>query len=65
MISGIVLNKEIKCEVICQEVQKLINNYNSENGNTTDTVLVIQIKKIMDSRDESGPLRLEDKTESV
>lgn len=65
MIRALVLNKEIKCEVICQEVQRLVNDYNRENGNAVDTVLVIQIKKIVDSREESGPLRLEYKTESV
>jgi hypothetical protein len=65
MISAIVLNKEIKCEIICQEVQRLVNNYNHENGNAVDTVLVMQIKKIIDSRDDSGPLRLNDKIESV
>lgn len=65
MISAVVLNKEIKCETICQEVQRLVNNYNRENGNAVDTVLVIQIKKVIDSLDHSGPLRLNDKTESV
>lgn len=65
MISALVLNKEIKCETICQEVQRLVNDYNRENANAVDTVLVIQIKKIVDSREESGPLRLEHKTESV
>jgi hypothetical protein len=65
MISAIVLNKEIKCEIICQEVQRLVNDYNREYGSVADTTLVIQIKKIVDSRDESEPLRLEYKTESV
>lgn len=65
MIRALVLNKEIKCESICQEVQRLVNDYNRENGNAIDTILVIQIKKIVDSLEESGPLRLTDKTESV
>lgn len=65
MISAVVLNKKIKCETICQEVQRLVNNYNHENGNAIDTVLIIQIKKIVDSQEDSGPLRLTDKTESV
>jgi hypothetical protein len=65
MISAVVLNKEIKCETICQEVQRLVNNYNRENGNAVDTVLIMQIKKIVDSQEDSGSLRLIDKTESV
>ena len=65
MIRSIVLNKEIKCESICQEVQNLVNDYNKENGNAIDTVLVMQIKKIIDSQEHSGPLRLEDKRESI
>ena len=65
MISAVVLNKEIKCENICQEVQKLVNNYNRDHGNAEDTVLVMEIKKIVDSRDDTGPLGLPDKTGSV
>lgn len=65
MISALVLNKEIKCEILCQEVQRLVNQYNHENGNATNAVLVMQIKKIVDSQEDSGQLRLIDKTESV
>lgn len=65
MISALVLNKEIQCETICKEVQRLVNEYNREHGNANDTVLVIQIKKIVDSQEFSGPLRIEDKRESI
>ena len=65
MISAVVLNKEIKCENICQEVQKLVNDYNRDHGNAEDTVLVMEIKKIVDSRDDTEPLGLTDKTDSV
>ena len=47
MIRALVLNKEIKCENICQEVQKLVNDHNRDHGNAEDTVLVMEIKKIV------------------
>lgn len=62
MISAIVLNKEIRCEILCQEVQRLVNDYNREHGNTNDTVLVMNIKKIVHSQDDLGPPRLEYKS---
>ena len=65
MISAITLNKEIKCETICQEVQKLVNQYNRENTPNPNAILVMEIKTIVDSLDNTGPIRLEHKIESV
>lgn len=65
MIAAIVLNKEIKCETICAEVQKLVNKYNMENPPSPNAILVMEIKDIIDSRDDSEPLRLESKIEPV
>jgi hypothetical protein len=65
MIRAIVLNKEIKCENICAEIQKLVNRYNQENTPSPNAILVMEIKTIVDSREDTGPLRLEHKTEDV
>jgi len=65
MIAAIVLNKEIKCETICTEIQKLVNKYNTENPPSPNAVLVMEIKTIVDSREHTEPLRLESKIEAV
>jgi hypothetical protein len=58
MISAIVLNKEIKCENICQEVQRLVNDFQKSHPNT-EGCIVINIKAIKDSLSNTEPLRLE------
>lgn len=64
MISSIVLNKEIRCEHLCQQIQNLINKYIASYGSTNDTVLVMQIRGITDSQQNSPVLCIEYKHES-
>lgn len=53
-----VLNKEINCGNICNDIQRLVNKF-QESNNTSQAVLVIQIKQINDSLENVEPLRLE------
>lgn len=63
MISSIVLNKEINCEYLCQQIQNLVNKYVADNGSTNNTVLVMQIKGIVDSQENHALLCIEHKQE--
>lgn len=53
MIS-ITLNKQISCEYICEQVQKIVTKSQSENG-TANLVLVIDIKNITQTTDSLIP----------
>lgn len=52
----------ISCEKICGEIQKLINKYHSENpGMNSNSIMVIDIRPIIDSQGDLGPPKLEHK----
>jgi len=55
MIIGITLNKEINCESICAHVQNLVNNFQKSNPNFSNSILVMEIKNIIDSDDSLIP----------
>ena len=42
------LDKEIPCDYICHSIQKLIESHMKDNPNLVDSVLVIDIKTIID-----------------
>lgn len=58
MLNGIILKPEMSCEYICSVIQKIINKYASENGSTNDCILSLEIRRIIDSPETSGPLAL-------
>lgn len=45
MIVSIKLDNNLSCDLLCKKVQDAINNYVKEFNDTTDTVVVIDIKK--------------------
>lgn len=53
-----VLNKEINCGDICNNIQKLVVNFQQTNPNSQG-VLVIQIRELTDSQEHIEPLRIE------
>lgn len=62
MLYSLSLNQsQISCEKICAEIQNIISKYNNQNSTISDCVLVIDIRKVTDSLEESGPLKLEHK----
>lgn len=54
------LNKSMNCGDICNSIGKLVNDFQKNNPNS-EAVLVLDIKPIISSHDNSGPLRLENK----
>lgn len=55
MIVGITLNKEISCESICAHVQNLVNNFRQSNPDFSNSILIMEIKNIIDATDSSIP----------
>lgn len=53
MIS-ITLNKQISCEHICEQVQKIVTKFQNSNG-TANLVLVIDVKEITQTTDDLIP----------
>lgn len=51
MIIGITLNKEISCESICAHVQNLVNKFQKSNPDFSNSILVMEIKNIIDASD--------------
>ena len=49
------LNKDIQCEYICQQIQKLITKFQQDGGNLPQSVLVIDIIQIIDGGDNHIP----------
>lgn len=47
------LNHNISCEQICQNIQKLLNNY--KNTDISNCVIVISINEITDSKESLLP----------
>jgi hypothetical protein len=50
--------QNIPCDKICFNIQKLIEQYKNTNPNISNSLVVITIKEITDSHQESEPLRL-------
>jgi hypothetical protein len=49
------LNKDIQCEYICQQIQKLVTKFQQGGGNLPESVLVIDIIQILDGGDNHIP----------
>jgi hypothetical protein len=52
---AITLNKEIQCESICKVVQKIVNKFTSEGNDISQSVLVLDIITITESKDNLMP----------
>lgn len=50
----ITLNKQISCEHICEQVQKIVTKFQNSND-TADLVLVIDVKEITQTTDDLIP----------
>lgn len=61
---GITLNKNIQCEYICQQIQKLVTKFQQDGGDLSESVLVIDIIQTIDSGDGHIP-KLEYKPDSL
>lgn len=61
---GITLNKNIQCEYICQQIQKLVTKFQQDGGNLPESVLVIDIIQTVDSGDSHIP-KIEYKPDSL
>ena len=46
---AIKLQNNVACEYICKHIQTLIQNYQTENNDMSDLMLVIDIKKPYDT----------------
>jgi hypothetical protein len=58
MIYSFSLNRpDISCDKICHGIQKLINDYKNTND-INDSVVIVEIKPIISSQDNLGPLNL-------
>ncbi len=49
------LNNELSCDKICSQIQKMINSYQQNNQINENSLLVIEIKQIIDSKDNLMP----------
>lgn len=49
------LDKNIQCEYICQQIQKLITKFQQDGGNLPESVLVIDIIQTIDGGDNHIP----------
>jgi hypothetical protein len=49
------LNKNIECEYICQQIQKLVTRFQQDGGNLPQSVLVIDIIQTVDGGDNHIP----------
>lgn len=52
---AISLNKNIECEYICSQIQKLVNKYQQHSQDISRAVLVIDIVNVTDSADSLLP----------
>ena len=50
---ALTLNKNIDCNSLCKQIGEYVGKYQQENGDLNDCVLVIDIKKIIDSQEIS------------
>jgi hypothetical protein len=51
----ITLNKDIQCEHICQQVQKLVNNFQQSSQDISRAILVLDIIQTIDGGDNHIP----------
>ena len=58
MIS-LTLNKNIDCNNLCKKIGEYVGEYNKEYGDLKDCVLVIDIKKIVDSQETNNIANIE------
>jgi len=52
---GITLNKDIQCEYICQQIQKLVTKFQQSGEDLSQSILVIDIIKTVDGGDNHIP----------
>ena len=52
---GITLNKNIECEYICKQVQKLVNKFQQSSQDISGAVLVLDIIQTIDGGDNHIP----------
>lgn len=57
MRTSIKLDKNIGCEYICKNVQELISKYSQSNQLNSDSILIIELKNIVDY-DETKTLNI-------
>lgn len=57
MYSYIKLDKNIDCNYICKLTQELISKYSHSNQLNSDSILIIEIKNIID-HEENSPLNM-------
>jgi hypothetical protein len=48
---AITLNKNIECEYICQQIQKLVSKFQQSGEDLSQSILVIDLVKITDGGD--------------
>jgi len=58
MIS-LTLNKNIDCNNLCKKIGEYVGQYNKEYGDLKDYILVIDIKKIVDSQETNKITNIE------
>lgn len=56
---ALVLNKNIDCNSLCKKIGEYVGEYNKEYGDLKDYVLVIDIKKIVDSQETNKIANIE------
>lgn len=52
---AIALNKNIECEYLCQQIQKIVTRFQQGGGNLPESVLVIDIIQTVDGGDNHIP----------
>jgi uncharacterized protein YihD (DUF1040 family) len=62
MITTIKIEPQMNCEYICQKIQQAVTKYQMDSPDMSDTLIVIDIKKISANDDSLIP-KLEHKTE--
>jgi hypothetical protein len=61
---ALTLNKNIECEYLCQQIQKLVTKFQQDGGNLPESVLVIDIIQTVHGGDNHIP-KLEYKPDSL
>ena len=52
---SITLNKQIQCEYICSQIQKVVNKYQENSQDISGAVLIIDIVQVTDGGDNHIP----------
>lgn len=50
MIIGITLDKTISCENICKNIQNLVNSFQKNNPDLSNSIMTISIKNISETQ---------------